>query len=280
MGIFSDCLMLSDIDGTLLCNGKIPARNLEWIEHFKSEGGIFTVATGRAALAAEYSYRLAHANAPVVCCNGSMIYDFETSKILYAANLPEECKIVLPQIMQAFPNIGVEVHSGTKIYALRTTKRVLEHQRYENLIFEEPPFNTDEITWNKLLMTVDNTQELKELEVFCQQFQCSRFLTTGCSSKAIFFEVLPHGIDKGSALNQLKKLTNAKYTLAIGDFYNDFQMITAANFGATTAAAPDDIKSVAKFVTGPCENGAVADFIIEAEKQIKSGNFATQTERK
>ena len=48
-------------------------------------------------------------------------------------------------------------------------------------------------------------------------------------------------------------------------------MIAAADFGATTAAAPNDIKSVAKFVTGSCEQGAVADFIIETEQRLKAG---------
>lgn len=271
MGIFSGCLMLSDIDGTLLCNGQIPARNLKWIEHFKAEGGVFAIATGRALPAAKYSYTLSHSNAPVVACHGGLIYDYKTQKTLYSAVLSPECKTVLPKIMRQFPSVGVEVHSGAKIYELRRNAQTLFHKEYESLVFEQPPYRVDEVEWTKVLFAVDCEQTLLLLKEYCAQFSCCRFLQTGCSKKVIFFEGLPFGVNKGSALNRLKQLLGATRTLAIGDYYNDIEMIAAADFGATTAAAPNDIKSVAKFVTGSCEQGAVADFIIETEQRLKAG---------
>lgn len=41
MSIFEKCLLVSDIDGTLYCDGEIPAKNTEAIEYFKSQGGFF-----------------------------------------------------------------------------------------------------------------------------------------------------------------------------------------------------------------------------------------------
>ena len=47
MGVFSGCLFACDIDGTLLINGIINPRNIEKIEYFVSEGGCFSLSTGR-----------------------------------------------------------------------------------------------------------------------------------------------------------------------------------------------------------------------------------------
>ncbi|MFQ9147761.1 MAG: HAD family hydrolase [Eubacteriales bacterium] len=47
-GKFSGFLICSDFDGTLTCDGRtVPRANLEAIERFESEGGLFTVASGR-----------------------------------------------------------------------------------------------------------------------------------------------------------------------------------------------------------------------------------------
>ena len=47
MGIFSGCLFACDIDGTLMSSGKINPKNIEKIEYFMSEGGCFSLSTGR-----------------------------------------------------------------------------------------------------------------------------------------------------------------------------------------------------------------------------------------
>ena len=48
MGKFENILIFSDIDGTYLGNGRrIIPRNEEAVRYFRSEGGLFTFATGR-----------------------------------------------------------------------------------------------------------------------------------------------------------------------------------------------------------------------------------------
>ena len=49
MGLFDGCLLACDIDGTLLINDFMPQQNIEKIKYFVSEGGKFSLATGRTA---------------------------------------------------------------------------------------------------------------------------------------------------------------------------------------------------------------------------------------
>ena len=76
MGLFSDCLFGCDIDGTLLVNGIINPRNIEKIEYFISEGGYFSLCTGRTVGAVSPVLEKIKNISPSVVANGCMIYDF------------------------------------------------------------------------------------------------------------------------------------------------------------------------------------------------------------
>ena len=78
-----------------------------------------------------------------------------------------------------------------------------------------------------------------------------------------YFEVVPKGISKATAIIKLAEILNAQKgnIFAIGDYYNDLEMLKAADISAVTADSPQDIKEIADYITGPCKDGAVADFI-------------------
>mgnify|MGYP001536752143 FL=1 len=48
---------------------------------------------------------------------------------------------------------------------------------------------------------------------------------------------------------------------AIGDYYNDLEMIKKADISAVPAGTPRDIEMYADYTACSCEDGAVADFI-------------------
>ena len=68
---FEGILFCTDLDGTLLRSDKtLSKRNLEAIEYFKSEGGLFTFVTGRMPCTALNLYNTVKPNAPIGCING------------------------------------------------------------------------------------------------------------------------------------------------------------------------------------------------------------------
>lgn len=81
-----------------------------------------------------------------------------------------------------------------------------------------------------------------------------------CRSTPYFIELLPLGIDKGSALRQM--LSNLGMTtealMAFGDSYNDISMIQSAGTGIAMGNAEEAVKSVADYVTDDNEHDGIA----------------------
>ncbi len=263
MGKFDGVLIVSDIDGTLYWHGKIPKRNLEAIEYFKSEGGIFSIATGRCVAASVFINDEAGANAPLVACHGGQVFDTTAGKLLYNATLDDRVKPYLGVIMEKFPDVGVEIFSGLDIYEYRSNPGTRWHLEYEHLTAKELPEDINSISFTKVLMAIDTPERVIEVDEFCRNLNLDfcRFLKTSNHENARYLEILPLGVDKGSALKKLKKITGSKVAYSVGDYYNDVELIECADFGAAVFEAPDDIKQLADFVTGPCKKGAVADLI-------------------
>ena len=52
-----------------------------------------------------------------------------------------------------------------------------------------------------------------------------------------------------------------KNTIAVGDYYNDAEMLCRAGIGVAMGNAPEAVKSAADRVTGRCEDNGVAELI-------------------
>mgnify|MGYP003301924438 CR=1 FL=1 len=90
MGIYSDILLTVDFDRTLTApDSTIPARNIEAIEYFMANGGIFTVNTGRSVPMYSSKLDLVPVNAPLLLYNGSAAYDVPVP--LYPEVLCKRC---------------------------------------------------------------------------------------------------------------------------------------------------------------------------------------------
>ncbi len=279
MGIFDGCLLACDIDGTLTANGIIPTENLEAIKRFVREGGAFSIATGRSIVAFEDVREKLCDISLCVVFNGSVIYDYKNDSIVYEETLPDNDKFIVEEVLALNKNIGIEIHSGKKVYTVFETDETIDHHIHENLERILTSYNEvkNEI-WNKVLFAVDNEDELKFLINNISKFTVeSRLVETSTyieGRKRLYFEVIPFGIDKGKGLEKLKEILKIEKgcTFAIGDYYNDLEMIKKADIGAAVANSPEDIKQCADYVTVECEKGAVADFINYLEKRKDAEN--------
>lgn len=269
-GLFEGCLLVSDIDGTIVYGGEIPQRNVEAVRWFMKEGGLFTLATGRSIEATRQYIDKISANCPAITFNGAVIYDYDKEKAIDEYYLPECAKNYVQPIMERFSNVGVEVHSGRDLYVLNYTPEVEWHLNYEKISAVDAThlFIMQE-EWTKVLFATDDNSLMEQLHKYAKTIYTEDcyFLKTA----DIYYELTCAGVNKGTAVKKLALQLgiNAADVFAIGDYYNDTEMLSAAGVSAVASGAPDDMKKNASFISGECKEGAVADFIDHIKNRMR-----------
>ena len=93
------------------------------------------------------------------------------------------------------------------------------------------------------------------------------------SSSIASYEILAKNTHKGTAVLKLAEILGIEkdHTAAIGDYFNDFDMLKTVGVPACCGQAPQELKDVSEFVACHCNKGAVADFLeyIESKEDNK-----------
>lgn len=282
MGIFDGCLLASDIDGTLLASGYLPQRNIDAVEYFVSQGGAFSLATGRSIGAVSSVTDKIKGLSPSVVCNGAVIYDYNAKKILHSVGLCDKDRLVVREIKTHFPSVGIELHSGAEVLTLTRSGATDLHQQYEKLPTKVVMFDEiSEMPLNKALIAFDSLSQRDEVSDFIKTLDSDGDFvgTTAEIGGEIrhYCELLPKDVSKAAALEILCEMLNIRkgHYFAIGDYYNDLEMLKAADVSAVPKESPDDIKAAADTVVGGVHNGAVADFIEYIKQRLTAESGKT-----
>ena len=269
MGKFSGCLLASDVDGTLVCGDIFPQRNIEKIAEFVSEGGIFSLSTGRSVGAVNMVLsKIKKYVGPSVVANGCMIYDYRNDEVVLNNAIPDDVKQLVFEAAEKFEGFGVEIHSGWKTFLYKDEPEVRDHQTYEGLDGKVATRQeVEHLGWNKALFTNVNPDEHRKIDEFFK----SRTKNAVCvptnadiyGRKRHYREILPIGVNKASGLEHLRKALKVKEggLFAIGDYMNDISMLKMADVSACPKNSPDEVKAACNYYTTEAQNGAVADFI-------------------
>ncbi len=262
---YSKWLLVSDIDGTL--NDKkmrLPENNRLAINDFVSCGGNFTLCSGRNLESLTIHYKKLGIMTPAIFLNGAGIYDFSSEKMLqYSPITPEGEKIIL-NVLKSNKLLQLTVYSADKIY-LATRKCIYGYiiSKMDKLsselckkISDLPSGNWGKVTFFGPRSVILKLQESFKSEEYNKIFDC--FLTSPFT-----LEVVKSGVSKGSAVKRLIEMLGVEQfnTAAIGDYYNDVEMLKVVRHPCCCGQAPDDIKDICEHIACHCNDGAVADFI-------------------
>lgn len=259
-GNFDGWLVCSDIDGTLTDDkGIISPENIEAIRYFQSEGGMFTVATGRYA---DFVRKFAPNFVPntyIVGLNGAVITDPTGENELWFADMSTEVLedagylfSSCPQLERLYLNLQNECIEYTPEQAHEVKNAgVSETNKLYKLVFTSPEIITAE------------TRRIFD------KYAKGRYL---CEQSWRFgIELYSLGAGKRNAVAELKKLTGAEHLVCVGDWENDIGMLEIADIGFAVANARDDVKAAADTVTVSNIESAIAEVIKETEKQTSGG---------
>ena len=268
----SKILLITDMDGTFLPSSKIPSeRTVSAVEHFMQAGGRFSIATGRAIQAADQYFGLVKVNAPIIMCNGGMVYDIKDKKQIYDVFLPHSVREITKEILDAHPWVGSEVLALEAVYVPQMTEMEAVHNQICKVI---PVICTvDEIPsrkWYKVLFALP-PERMEELMSFVEKkgYTGVDFVR---SSKE-YYEILPQNISKGTALNIMRERCSMQdfFFIAAGDYNNDIELLQAADMSVCPSNAVDEVKAVCDRVyLSSCEE----DFIADVIDDIMSGKIS------
>ena len=236
MGRYSGMLLCSDLDGTLLNSERqVSDENAEAIRAFRSQGGVFCLSTGRLPrYVLQYGDKLDF-DGPMICSNGSCIYDFASEKILYARPIGGSLGELLPFVFE---------HGAAHIERM-VFFTGLESVAFDNLAAERGQiFSTAEKPVYKIVMRMDTEEHTLVLKValaerFGEAFNFSRSWDTG-------LEILDPLATKGHTVQRLRAILGGIDTvICVGDYENDITMLKMADIGCAVANAVDAVKAAA-----------------------------------
>lgn len=264
-----DIMVVADIDGTLLTDDhELLRSNLETIRLFTLLGGRFTLATGRLPQSIANYAELRELIGPAITCGGSILYDFAADRPIKTWTLPRlTAHLALSDVLKAFPAVGATVAANDmRLYLAAHNAYTQQYVDGENIIYFERPNEEIPPEWNKLLFA-GTPELLSEVIAFTAQrtYPGAQFISTN----KIYYELMPQGISKGSALRELCALVDIpiENTIVIGDYYNDLEMMREAGHSVAMGNAPSEVAMAADEMTGTNQEGGVGLYLYKLIRQ-------------
>ncbi|MGN0459060.1 MAG: HAD-IIB family hydrolase [Eubacterium sp.] len=281
---FENWLVVSDIDGTL--NNKIrklPRRNYEAIKKFTELGGNFTLASGRLQSSLERNYNRITPNQPAVVLNGAGIYDFNKREMIWRNTIGEKgrnfVKYIANEFDEIFKSVDIGVYFDDYVYIVKSGL-LSKGTMYFDKAKHEYVKSIDDVPqegWMKVIFW-SNPFTINKLEHLIKSMENpdANFM----SSSILSLEMLQKDTHKGVGVMRLADMLGIEksHVAAIGDYYNDWDMLKTVGLPACAGQAPSSIHKICKYEACHCNKGCVADLLEyimsgRAEQDILSGKI-------
>ncbi len=248
-----------DLDGTLMgTDQKIRPRVLEAVARTQARGVIVTLATGRMFNATVRFARELKITAPLLCYQGGWIQALD-GPVLRRDTLSTTLARAAIELGEA---------EGWHILLYAKGKLFLKEYLYP-IAFYDALLGSDVTVgepWEAILATRDGVDKVlyvaepEHIPAMAEVLQ-PRFagMAEIVRSHAMFIEVVPLGVSKGSALAWLAQYFGIprEQVLAAGDQENDITMIEWAGFGVAMGNAAPAVQKIADWIAPPVtEDGA------------------------
>ena len=280
-------LFAIDLDGTLLSSSTkntIHELTKKGVKKAISEGHIVCLITGRPWIGSKFAYEELGLNTIIANLNGAHIHnptdEFFIDYIKYI-NLNEMLYILGdPNIKSKIKNLAIE---GPNWVQLQKRDEELE-QIFNFYMFPKLSIgiNLEKVPLKPTGIVMDIKENTDA--VFLKKYLNQRYSDLASFSywskgkdKSYIFDITAIGVDKGKVISLLMRYYDIKIenTVAIGDSFNDEEMLATVHHSVAMKNADEHIKSKAKYITKLTnKEGGVGRFIIDfldnKIKKIKS----------
>mgnify|MGYP002800013786 FL=1 len=170
------------------------------------------------------------------------------------------------QVLREFPYVGAEVFVPDGIVMIRDNALLTHHRRYEEPLGSFIEVALSSVPWGKVLFAVP-PENMSTLQAYCEAHAQPGLHFVASSDH--YFEMMATKADKGEGVRTLARQFgyDLSHVAAIGDYYNDVEMLTAAGVPAVPDNAPKAMKQMFPHVVCRCEEGAVGALLEELMAQ-------------
>lgn len=261
MGKFDGVLLVSDFDDTFLgANRTVSPRNYRALDYYLSQGGLFTIATGRAHRTFAPHVHLTPVNAPVVLSNGSALYDFQADEMILQTMLPDTCLEDLGDVLSRWPTLGAEFYHGEDIFVHNPNYITEAHMKKVGTEYTICPLAKMPRPWTKVIL-----QEEHPLQLQVQRYILDRY---GNEYEAVFsnhhyLEITRKGSTKGGMVDEMVKRLNLdpSKVYCVGDNQNDIPMLARSAIPFAPANCAQEVKDWGARILCRCNDGVLGDIV-------------------
>ena len=257
--------LAADLDGTLLTSSKtITPYTQQVLIEAQRRGLTIILASGRplySILPFAQQLEMPKFHGFIISYNGSLVWDCAEGKAIKEQAIPLS---LIPELVEA---IGSDFH----IHGYKGNSIVIQGKPDERSIYISRANKMPLIETNDFPQTITEPQHkclvtgaprrLWHLEKrLRKQFEAHFSI---CRSESFLLEIMPKGIDKAEALNQLLKRVGGKPTelLCCGDGFNDLNMMRLAGISCAPCNAKKPVKQAASYVTKSNDRDGVAQAV-------------------
>ncbi len=244
MGKFDGILIVSDIDGTLYNSRcEVSAENCRAIAYFKSEGGRFSLASGRTLPdVTEIDTQLGLCNAPLIGSNGAFAGRGDT--VILQSRFDAELPQYVQRLIDCCDYSDIEFVTSHGVYVLQPNALTDIHRRYVSDPFtviervEEMPPDTAMMAFWMPEERIPDFRRLTEELGLAQRY-------TAFQGFRFSYEMVPHGFSKGAAARRVCEHIGCHTLVCAGDQHNDLSMLAEADVSFAPTNAVDEARRIA-----------------------------------
>jgi HAD superfamily hydrolase (TIGR01484 family) len=282
-------LLALDLDGTLLnSRGEITEKNLAAIQRAEEKGVLVTIATGRRFRDALPVARQINLNAPLICHNGALLKFYDTLETVAVSLLAKETVREILRVGKKFGGDALlsadPIGKGVLLYDtvsdanVPLQKYIAWGKRLHGAEAEEAVHHVENLeTVCDAVQTVHvsfsgTLAPMAELEMILRdELSDSATVLTTVYPRLDFtlIDILPPDASKGIGVEKLALINNlsAENVMAIGDNFNDLEMLEYAGTAVVMGNASPELLERADFSStlSNDENGvalAIEKFIL------------------
>ena len=255
-------LLVADLDGTLRSRalGVTPGVR-DAVARARARGVRVCVATGRMwPSAAPWVARLG-VDSPAILYNGGQVLDFAAGRVLWERRLPREVAREALALVRRESEARIHLYADDRVYVERPDPLTAAYAADDGVSVEvvpalEPLVERDPY---KLLLIGPPAG----MEALGAAIRAAGLGVHAVQSEPQYLEILPEGVSKGAALGLLVAAVGVRVeeVIAIGDNWNDLEMIEAAGLGVAMGHAPAGVRARADHVCGTSEEEGVRQVI-------------------